>query len=367
MEPTEQKNYSDIFDQAASLPQTVEMLSDTELPTFATEPGRSYIFTGCGSSYYVAQCGAQFMRALGNIHAYAVPSSEVWLLPELYLRKDSVLVAISRTGTTTEVIRALERARDRQVPAVGISLSNEGPMSDLTDFRLELSHVNEVGRVMMQSFSNMLFAVQWLVAKVAQISCESEADCYISGLSKAANAIGQVLSDQDRQAQAIAQQDPQQYVFLGSGPLSGICAEAELKIKEMTQVATESCATLEFRHGPIATLTDRSIVALASCPRTLVFDKIVADDVRLLGGTAVVVGPGDVDTDNMPGEVLRVKFPNELPDWLYGNVALPFFQLLAYHQAVRLGKDPDSVCHLDKNVEPHIDPHVLDLGVTIEQ
>jgi hypothetical protein len=75
--------YSDILEQALTLPCTVDMLDGLRMPELAVRPGASFVFTGCGSSYYTAQSGAQLMRGLSDASAYAVPGSEVWLLPEL--------------------------------------------------------------------------------------------------------------------------------------------------------------------------------------------------------------------------------------------------------------------------------------------
>lgn len=354
------KSYTDIFDQASTLPGTVDLLARTEVPRVATRPGRSFVFTGCGSSYYVAQCGAHLLRSLSGVTASAAPASEVWLLPELWLDENSVLVAISRTGTTTEVLRALERARERGIPTITISLAADVPMHELSDVSVTLTHVREAGRVMLQSFANMLVAVQWLAAGVAQASGSTEATAYLQGLHDVADAVANLLPTFDREARAIVAQGVGEYVFLGSGPFTGVCAESVLKVQEMSQVRAESYAGLEYRHGPIATLTDRSVVACVSCARTIAFDTLLAGDVQFLGGTPLIIGPEDC-LRAAPAGVRTIGLPAGLPDWLYGNVALPFFQLLAYHQTIKQGANPDSVRLLDRTIDPHINPHDLNL------
>jgi glucosamine--fructose-6-phosphate aminotransferase (isomerizing) len=356
------KSYADIFDQASTLPGTIELLTRTAVPPVATRPGQSFVFTGCGSSYYVAQCGAQLLRALSGVSASAAPGSEVWLLPDLWLDENSVLVAISRTGTTTEVLRALERARERGIPAITISLAADVPMHELSDVSLTLTHVQEAGRVMLQSFANMLVAVQWLVATIAHAAGSAQATTYLQGLHGVAGAVSDLLPTFDREAQAIVEQGVGQFVFLGSGPFTGVCAESVLKVQEMAQAPAESYAGLEYRHGPIATLTDRSFVACVSCARTIAFDTLLAGDVQFLGGTPLIVGPEDC-LRAAPAGVRTISLPAGLPDWLYGNVALPFFQLLAYHQTIKQGANPDSVRLLDRMIDPHINPHDVDLAL----
>jgi len=365
MSTMDSKSYADIVGQASTLPETAEIVARMETPSFVTQPGRTFVFTGCGSSYYVGQSAARLMRALGGPPASAVPSSEIWLLPDMWLRDGTILVAISRTGTTAEVLRALECARERDIPAVTISLANDVPMHDLSDFPLPLTHVHEVGRVMLQSFTNMLLAAQWLAIGVARAAGSSVAPDYATGLARVAEAVGSLLPLFDDRARATIRDGVGQYVFLGSGPFAGLCAEAVLKIQEMSQAPAESYAGLEYRHGPIATLTERSVVACMSCRHTVAFDALQAGDARFLGGRPIMVGPADC-VRQAPAGVQTITLPDHLPPWLYGNLALPFFQLLAYHQTVSQGANPDSVRNLDRTIDPHINPHVLhDMGLVL--
>lgn len=352
------KSYTDIFAQASTLPETAEALTRMETPSFATTPGRSFVFTGCGSSYYVGQSAAHLMRALGGPPASAVPSSEIWLLPDMWLRDGTVLVAISRTGTTAEVLHALECARERGVPTITISLADAVPMHDLSDFPLPLTHVGEVGRVMLQSFTNMLLAAQWLAIGVSRAAGSSVAPTYAAGLARVAEAVGSLLPLFDQRARAIVQDSVGQYIFLGSGPFAGLCAEAVLKVQEMSQAPAESYAGLEYRHGPIASLTERSVVACMSCKHTVAFDALQMEDAHFLGGRPLMVGPEDC-IRQAPAGVATLTLPEGLPAWFYGNLALPFFQLLAYHQTIAQGANPDSVRNLDRTIDPHINPHVL--------
>ncbi len=363
MGTTTAKVYADIHAQATTLPRTLAFLEGLEVPSFVTQAGRSYIFTGCGSSYYAAQCAALLLRTIAGVPAWAVPSSEIWLLPDAWLGAHSVLVAISRSGATAEVVHALEQAWERHVPTITISLATGMPASTLSDFAIALTHVHEAARPMTLSFSNMLLAAQWLGARVAH-AAGRDTRALDEGVRRVGDRIGDLLPMFDRRAAEIVDAGVAQYVFLGSGPLSGICAEASLKIQEMTQVATESYPTLEYRHGPIATLTDRSIILLLSCAPTSAFDQIVARDVHLLGGQAALVSPADVPL-SVPAGTRTIILPPGLPDWLYGNIALPFFQLLAYHQAIRLGANPDAIRHLNKAVTPHVDAKVVELDTVL--
>lgn len=353
--------YTDIMEQAVSLSGTLQVLENMEVPSFAVQPEQVYVFTGCGASYYVAQSAAAFMRALGNSTAIAVPSSEAWLLPDLWLQPGCIAVGISRSGTTTEVLRALEQARARQLPTIAISLAAVAPIYDLADMALRLPHVQEAGRVMTRSFANLLLATQWLAASVAHAHGHAAGTHYRQALRHAVDMIDATLPMLNAHAHALAHTMFDEYVVLGSSPLAGIGAQAALQMQEMTRLACASYAGLEYRHGPIATLTPQSLVMILASPRTAAFDALLARDVQTLGGTAVVVGP-ESEAAVFPSSAQMIGLPAGLPDWLYGNVALPLLQLLAFHATVARGNDPQSVHHLDKRMLPHIDPHTVDVN-----
>lgn len=357
MSSDDRTTHRDILRQGQTLSATLDLLEQTPLPGALSQP-RSYVFTGCGSSYYAAEGAARLLASFGDARATAAPASELWLVPELYLRDDSVVVGVSRTGTTTEVLRALEQARERGLPTGAISLGTDVPLYDLADFRLDLSHVGERGRVMTQSFSNLLLAGQWLALQAVG----KPAQPYARGLRAAADAVAALLPAFDERARAVAGRGHGQYVVLGSGPIAPLCAEIVLKIKEMTQLPSESYPALEYRHGPIAGLTGSSLVSYVSTPRSSAFDAIGVGDARLLGADALVAGP-PAALAGLPVATETIALPDDLPEWLYGNVALPFFQLLAYHRTVELGADPEAVRNLDKYTDPHIDPHVVGLAL----
>ena len=72
--------------------------------------------TGCGSTYYLALAAAALVQELTGVRARALPASEVWLYPESAYQNGSktLLLAVSRSGTTTETVRAVESFKARE-------------------------------------------------------------------------------------------------------------------------------------------------------------------------------------------------------------------------------------------------------------
>jgi glucosamine--fructose-6-phosphate aminotransferase (isomerizing) len=98
----------------------------------------------------------------------------------------------------------------------------------------------------------------------------------------------------------------------------------------------------------MSTVTEGTLVTILSCPRNLDQDLAVADEVRRFGGTSLVLGPGVTGSGELE---LAVDLPPGFPDWLYGSLAVPLLQLLAYHRTVALGLNPDSPRNLTHVVQ----------------
>ncbi len=347
----------DILRQGRTLAGTLERIVESR----ASLPSAGHVlFTGCGASFYAAQGAASLLAALTGTDATAAPSSEIWLIPELYLRPDTVVVALSRTGTTTEVVRVLELARARGLRSVAISLGTDVPIYELADDHVALTHVGEVGRVMTQSFANLLLAAQALAVRTAAQAGSVAGGAYESALPDVVAAIAALTDGFDTSAQACAAQRSGHYVFCGSGPAAAVCSQAVLMMQEMTQLPSESAGGLEYRHGPIAGLGAESLLCLVSSPRSTPFDVLLAQDALVLGHQPLVLA-ATASLPLFPDGCATIELPDGLPAWLYGNVALPFLQLLCYHRTVALGANPEAVRNLDRNTDPHVDPHVVSL------
>jgi glucosamine--fructose-6-phosphate aminotransferase (isomerizing) len=335
----------EIFAQAETLPQTIEILLAREAPGPMRPPNVVPIFTGCGTSFHLALYAAALTRLLSRRPAAAVPASEAWLLPDLTLRPvaDACLVGISRSGTTTEVLRALEAARGSGTPTLALTLGERTRMAATAENAIELPHVVEESVVMTQSFSNLLLALQWLVASLA-----GERD-YLARLPEIASAVGPSLKELDRAARALLLRRPTHFVFLGSGPLLGVALEGMLKVKEMSQAPAEAYSSLEFRHGPMSTVTAGTLLVLISSPRTEQQDLRLGEQMAGLGATVVHLGP--LPRQRLPPEIQQVELPAGFQDWMYASLGVPFLQLLALHQTAAIGLDPDAPRNLTSVVE----------------
>ncbi|PWU47682.1 sugar isomerase [Micromonospora globispora] len=218
--------------------------------------GEEVCIVGCGTSLYMAQAAAALREGAGHGRTDAFPASE---LPSG--RRYDVLVAISRSGTTSEIAHVLRRAPAAR--SVVLTALPDGPVAAAADGVVPLVFADERS-VVQTRFATT--ALTLLRAAAGEDTAESAAD------AERALAV-----DLPVDPTAISQ-----WTFVGRGWTVGLAHEAALKLREAAQAWTEAYPALEYRHGPIS----------VSGPGTVVWsfgplDPALADQVRSVGATVV--------------------------------------------------------------------------------
>jgi fructoselysine-6-P-deglycase FrlB-like protein len=249
---------SEIAREIASQPSCWRDASRRTAELRATLPpaGARVGVAGCGTSLYVAQAYASLRESLGRGETDAFPPSEA--PPD---RPYEIVVAISRSGTTTEVARYVSEVRGpRRLAIVGVPAT---PVAEAADEVVVLGFADE------RSIVQTRFATSVLALLRAQLGEDLE-----PVIAQAELAVNAPLP--------VDPTDHDHYVFLGRGWSVGLANEAALKLRETAQAWTESYPAMEFRHGPISVAGPRSVVwALGGV------DRAVLDDAGATGATVV--------------------------------------------------------------------------------
>ncbi len=222
--------------------------------------GERVAVAGCGTSWFMAQSYAAAREAAGHGETDAFAASEMPVDRDY----DRVLV-LSRSGTTTEILRLLSRLRGR-VPTVAITAVAGTPVAQAADAVIDLGFADE------ESVVQTRFATTELVLLRAHLG---------EDVTPAADAAERVLAT-PLPAELLA---ARQFTFLGTGWTYGLANEAALKLREAAGMWTEAYPAMEYRHGPVAVTGDGSVVwVFGSAPDGL------ADEVAAAGGTAWCTG-----------------------------------------------------------------------------
>ncbi len=188
--------------------------------------GQRIAVVGCGTSWFMAQSYAWLRESSGHGITDAFAASEAFVD-----RDYDAIVAITRSGTTTEVLELLDTVKG--VHTIGIVGDPATPLVDLVDDVVALPFADEVS-VVQTRFATTALAL-------LRSSLGENLDAAIVDAAYAVSAdLDELLLSAD------------QYSFLGTGWTVGLAHEAALKMREASQSWTESYPAKEYRHGPIA-------------------------------------------------------------------------------------------------------------------
>ncbi|MGW4649269.1 SIS domain-containing protein [Kitasatospora sp. NPDC004289] len=230
--------------QAAALAATVS----PALP----RRGERVAVVGCGTSWFMAQAYAVLRESGGHGETDALAASEFPLG-----RRYDRIVAITRSGTTTEVIELLDRLK---TPSTVLTGTPGSPVLEVADQHVMLEFADE------HSVVQTRFATTALALLRAHLELEDALPAGVATVAQAAADAERALAWQLPAALVTAEQ----VSFLGRGWTYGLAQEAGLKMREAAGAWTESYPAMEYRHGPIAIAAPgRAVWAFGGLPEGL--------------------------------------------------------------------------------------------------
>jgi glucosamine--fructose-6-phosphate aminotransferase (isomerizing) len=337
---------AEIFSQPEMWDKTHQYLSGLshDIKAFLDEGQfQSVLFTGCGSTYYLALAAAAICQQVAQIPARGLPASEIWLYPDsAYLTSQkTLLVAISRSGETTETLRAVAAFRERgQGKVITLSCYPTMPLASAGHLNLVLEAGQEESVAQTRAFSVLYFGSVFLAALWAgQVGL-------ISDMTRLPEAGANLLRDYADKAKAIGSDlSIERFYILGSGPRYGLAAEVSLKLKEMSLSHSEPFHFLEYRHGPMSMVTDKTLLFGLVSEANHAAEKLVLDEMQGRGAQVLSLGESDA----------TVRLNSNVPEAVRNVLYLPIGQLMAFERSLAKGLNPDrpnnleTVVRLDNN------------------
>jgi fructoselysine-6-P-deglycase FrlB-like protein len=224
---------AELRSQPETWARAVELRAEQKL---LPAPGKRVAVVGCGTSWFMAQSYAALRENAGLGVTDSFAASETPGVSRPFDARDyDAIVAITRSGTTTEVLELLDalRASGSTARTVGIVGDPESPLVGLVDDVVKLPFADE------ESVVQTRFATTALAFVRASLGENLD-----RAIEDAAAAVAEELDD--------ALVSAEQYSFLGAGWTVGLAHEAALKMREASQSWTESYPAKEYRHGPIS-------------------------------------------------------------------------------------------------------------------
>ncbi|HUK90446.1 MAG TPA: SIS domain-containing protein [Blastocatellia bacterium] len=346
--------FREIHNQAVACQETIEN-APTRLQRFQRllplDRYTDVLLTGCGSSYNLAQCAAFAWSEMLEKPAYAAPASELMHFASRYLSRAAkpLIIAISRTGGTTEVKRAVEALRlQYQARSLAITLEPGSDVGSVCDVEIAIPECYEDSVVMTQAFASILTAIYLL-------GDGATGGRYYTHIKKIPDLIEAGIQGNEEAIRDLAF-DPKtdRFFFLGSGPMKGLADESALKMTEMALCASSSFHALEFRHGPIAALDKSGLVTLFASQAEGQYLKNLVGDVALTGAGVLLVSsdhPAEPVGEQRAIDICCSPDPlDELPEFLRPAALAYVGQLLGYWRSQSAHLNPDLPRHLERTV-----------------
>ncbi len=233
--------------EIASQPEIWSQVADfaPSVAGLLPRPGEKVAITGCGSSWFMAMSYAALRESLGQ------GETDVWVASEYnFSRKYDRVIALSRSGTTTEVIEATSKIT---TPSVVITAIHNSPIAANTTEEIVMPFADE----------ESVLQTRWATAALGLLRTSLGFD------------LRTIVDDAEKAlAESIDQQiELEQISFLGRGWTYGLAQEAALKTRESAQFWAEAYPALDYRHGPLSiSQPGRGVWIFGDVPGSLITD-----------------------------------------------------------------------------------------------
>jgi len=328
---------SEILQQFDALKATLRTMEQTRPAWEKPLQGKRIILMGCGSSYTLC-VSAMWMLQLRGIPAFALPAGDYIAQPEIYrqLMAGSVLVCPSRSGKTSECVRAMALAAKEGVPCVVLVSDADSPMAREAAACVALP-----------------FAFDHSVCQTRNVSCFYAAFAYMAGALAGDDALLRDLAATVEELPALfaasrpalerlARSRAWDRVFvLADGPVAGLGQEAALAFCEIARLPAEHKHVLDVRHGPMVLAREKSLVLMVSAKeQNPLLPALVEDFKGNAHNSAVLIVAPHAEADM--GEDLRIPIAAGRDMICAGLPMLAAVQWLALCAAGTRGFDPDA-------------------------
>ena len=339
--------YKEIYGQPVSF-QAINDTFDTIFKTLDEVFAEKYdevIFTGCGTSLYLAQASAHAFSTCTGISAKGMCCSELYYFPETYVGngKKVLVVPMTRKSYTTEVRMAIDKVRS--YPGVkSLAITCDADSSKYNDYMLLSPETPEDSVIMTRSFTSMIY-----LAVVMSYYVGGKKEKIEQLKDYAANAES-FLKATDEMAKKIVAEHPECNLFitLGQGINYGIANECMNKMTAMSLSNSEAYYTLEYRHGPMSLVDDKTLIILLGNEDTVDGDAKLLTQMKEYGAKVLAIG------NNASKDFTDVDYTLDMPygyDSLQNAPIIGFIgQLIGYYVAELKNLNADSPRHLTQAI-----------------
>ncbi len=296
---------------------------------------------GSGSSYYACLVSSYIFSKIAKKHVNVVDASEFGYYKH-FLTPKTLVVAVSQSGETADVLDAVKKAREKHAKILAITNVITSTLARASDYLLPMNAGPEICVLSTKTYTSQLALLTLLAYTLAGKYEDGK-----KKIIKAARYVDKILSPENKKALenlAKALKDKEHIFCIGRGVSYALALEAALKIKEVTYIHAEGFSGGFLKHGTIA-LIEEGTPCIVFAPKDETYREIIgnAQEVKARGGTIIGVSP-----ENHEAFDYWIKVPDL--EEATAIVSIIPIQYLAYRIAKLKGYDPDKPRNLAKSV-----------------
>jgi glucosamine--fructose-6-phosphate aminotransferase (isomerizing) len=313
---------------------------------------RRIVILACGTSYHAGVVGRYVIEEWARIPVEPDIASE-WRYRNPVLSKDTLVIGISQSGETADVLAAMKLAKEKGARTVAITNMMGSQLTREVDSVLYTRTGLEVGVAASKTFTAQVALINLIALKLAGLKKtipEDEIEFILDQLYSLPEKM-QYFLDGNHPIEEIAQRyyDRPFFLYLGRHIGLPVALEGALKLKEISYIPTEAYSAGEMKHGPIALLDeDTPVVCIAT--NSHVYEKVVSNiqETRARGAHVIAIATdGNEDIQHHADDVIYIP---KSPAFLQAVLAIVPLQLLAYRIARLRGLNVDQPRNLAKTV-----------------
>jgi glutamine---fructose-6-phosphate transaminase (isomerizing) len=302
---------------------------------------KNVFLTASGTSYHCALIAKFMLLNFAKIHSETIVSSEFQYSYD-GIDNSTVLLALSQSGETADVLQAVNAAKQMGAKILSIVNIPTSSLARISDSFLEIECGPEIGVAATKSFTAQLFLIYTIIDRLCntKLGVEDNKPTLVQALSEVLNV--------ETKIQEIASklQDARDIYIIGRSIHYPIALEGALKIKELSYIHAEGIVAGELKHGPLA-LIDKNTYVIVINPEDRTFEDNIVSAREIKARGASIIG-----ISNKPDEVydIFIKLPFVKSSILYPIIEVLPLQILAYYLALIKNVDPDYPRNLAKSV-----------------
>ncbi|MCX6005494.1 MAG: isomerizing glutamine--fructose-6-phosphate transaminase, partial [Chloroflexi bacterium] len=299
------------------------------------------IVTACGTSRYAALVGRYLFSSVGKIFCEVVMASEFQYFADS-VSKNTLVLAISQSGETLDVIDGVKLARQAGAKIVSIINRPQSMLGELSHHVIYLNCGPEIGVAATKSFLNQV-AIFYLLS----FSMVHSFDMAVDNICQVSKQVAKVIDWNTDIIARIADdfKNANDFYYIARAINFAIASEGALKLKEISYIHAEGMPAGELKHGTLSLIQD-GIPVLVICPADYTYSDTLSNAIEAKARGARIIAVSD-NNNEIYDYWIRIPKVHEL---LYPIVAVVPLQLLAYQLTIQRGYDPDKPRNLAKSL-----------------